>query len=497
MLHLKILGVPSVQRGVTPLTGRATQRHRLALLALLALSPGGRMSRDKLIAFLWPERDADAGRNHLKVTTYVLREGLGEDVVLSEGDELRLNGDVVHTDAGEFMAAIARQDFEAATSLYRGPLLDGFHLREAPDLEHWFDRERERLANSYRTALEALAESAERANDYAQAIDLWKRRAAHDPFDSRVALRLMQVLDASGNRAGALHHAAMHERMVQNEFGVGVTADIAAFVTRLREQPAVVLPAITPREHTGFADEQPEQSVRRNPQPRHRRTSRWLAAAALVLITIATVGFWAWPRTHDPAASIVVLPFANLTSDSEQEFFADGLTEEIIARLSAIDGLLVISRTSAMFYKGKGKPLREIADELGVNHVLEGSIRVKDNRLRVTAQLIDARTDAHLWAESFDHIADDDFDVQEAIAHDVATALELRIGDRAKRALARRGTRDAVALEYYRRGRFIWNLRTLDAHLNAIAYFEKAIARIRHMPMRTPDSLMFISPAST
>ncbi|HEX6066819.1 MAG TPA: BTAD domain-containing putative transcriptional regulator, partial [Longimicrobiales bacterium] len=250
MYQLNLFGIPTLDRDGDPVTGRATHRHRLALLALLAMAPGQRLSRDKLIAYLWPERDGDSGRNLLKVGTYVLRSGLGDDVIISEGDDLRLNREHVVTDVGEFEAALEHSDFERAASLYRGPFLDGFFLSEAPEFERWTDRERDRLAAGYRSALESLAESAERAGDFAGAADWWRTRAAHDPYDSRVALRLMQSLESAGNRASALQHAAAHERLLEEEFGMHAPAEITEFVDRLRNEPAPERRAIVRVERT-------------------------------------------------------------------------------------------------------------------------------------------------------------------------------------------------------------------------------------------------------
>src|SRR5215213_4791705 len=109
--HLRLFSSPSLDaEGGDPLTGRAAQRHRIALLALLALAPAGRLSRDKLIGFLWPESDAERGRNLLKVSVYVLRSALTESALLSEGDDLRLNAEVVRPDVAEFEAALERGD---------------------------------------------------------------------------------------------------------------------------------------------------------------------------------------------------------------------------------------------------------------------------------------------------------------------------------------------------------------------------------------------------
>ncbi len=440
------------------------------------MAPGQRLSRDKLIAYLWPERDGDSGRNLLKVGTYVLRSGLGDDVLISEGDDLRLNRELITTDVGEFEAAIERSDFERATSLYRGPFLDGFFLSEAPEFERWTDRERDRLAAGYRSALESLAEAADRAGDFAGAADWWRTRAAHDPYDSRVALRLMQSLEAAGNRASALQHAAVHQRLLEEEFGMHAPAEITEFVDRLRNEPAPERRA-TMRVERRVDDVQPESNTALSATSSAPRR-RWLPATALLLLLVIAAGAFAlWPRATDPDNSIVVLPFTNLSPEQDVEFFSDGLTEEIITRLAAIEGLKVISRTSAMHYKGTTKPLPVVAQELQVAHVLEGSVRHEAGRVRISAQLIDARGDGHVWAQNYEYKLDDTFRVQEDIASEVARALAVKLSATARKQLAKLGTRDAQAYELYHRGRFLWNTRTEPGHEQAIAYFEQAIAR--------------------
>ena len=143
------------------------------------------------------------------------------------------------------------------------------------------------------------------------------------------------------------------------------------------------------------------------------------------------------PRSES-AASIAVLPFGNLSPDPDNEFFADGLTEEVIADLSVIRALRVISRTSAMHFKGTNKDLRAIARELQVRYVLEGSVRRAGTSLRVTAQLIDAENDSHVWAEKYSGSIEDVFAIQEEISRKIANALQLRLTDAEARGIAKR-----------------------------------------------------------
>ncbi len=175
--------------------------------------------------------------------------------------------------------------------------------------------------------------------------------------------------------------------------------------------------------------------------------------------------------------SIAVLPFINMSSDGDDESFNDGLTEEIITGLAAVPELKVISRTSVMHYKGTEKALPQIAGELGVAHILEGSVRRSAGRLRISAQLIDARADEHLWAENYETELRDVFRVQEQIAREVVRALEVELGERANTALIRRGPRDPEAYRYYQRARHLWNTRTKEGHQRAIEYYHRAIER--------------------
>jgi len=155
--------------------------------------------------------------------------------------------------------------------------------------------------------------------------------------------------------------------------------------------------------------------------------------------------------------SIVVLPFDNLSPEPDQEYFCDGMTEEIISDLSGIRSLRVISRTSAMLLKGSGKDLRAIGRELSVRYVLEGSVRKAGDRLRVTAQLIDARDDAHLWSEKYDGKLGDVFEIQENVARAIAEALRLELTPEDERAIAHVPVKDTEAWECVLRARHeIW-----------------------------------------
>jgi len=147
--------------------------------------------------------------------------------------------------------------------------------------------------------------------------------------------------------------------------------------------------------------------------------------------------------------SIVVLPFENLSPDPDQEFFSDGLTEEIIADLSKIETLRVISRTSAMMFKGSDEDIVSIGKKLNVQYALEGSVRKAGNNLRITAQLIDTRTDSHMWAEKYSGTLDDIFDIQEKVSRSIVSSLEIKLSPREDQEMDRRPIDNVYAYECY------------------------------------------------
>jgi adenylate cyclase len=172
---------------------------------------------------------------------------------------------------------------------------------------------------------------------------------------------------------------------------------------------------------------------------------------------------------------IAVLPFLNISPDPNDAYFADGLTEELIARLSTISGLKVIARTSIMRFRGTGKGAGEIGKELRAGTILEGSVRKAADRLRVTAQLIDAATEEHLWVENYDRQLEDVFAIQTELAQNVTDALEMRMLGEESEHIEKKPTHDTGAYEFYLKGRYYWNERSREAVEKAIKYFEAAI----------------------
>jgi adenylate cyclase len=173
--------------------------------------------------------------------------------------------------------------------------------------------------------------------------------------------------------------------------------------------------------------------------------------------------------------SIAVLPFVNMSGDPEQEYFSDGITEDLITDLSKISGLFVIARNSAFAYKAKAVKVQELSRELGVRFLLEGSVRKAGTRVRINAQLIDAMTGGHLWAERFDRELGDIFDLQDQVTQEIVTALALNLTEGELNGLARRDTSSVTAYDYFLRGLESHYRYTKEENKQAQVLFQKAI----------------------
>jgi adenylate cyclase len=178
--------------------------------------------------------------------------------------------------------------------------------------------------------------------------------------------------------------------------------------------------------------------------------------------------------------SIVVLPFTNMSGDAEQEYFGDGMVEEIITALSRFRNLFVIARNSSFTYKGRTVNVKQVGRELGVRYVLEGSVRKAGERVRITTQLIDAATEAHIWADRFDGTVAEAFELQDKVATSVVGAIAPRLEEAEIERARLKPTEDLTAYDYYLRGLAVANRATREANENALQLFNKAIERDPH-----------------
>jgi DNA-binding SARP family transcriptional activator/TolB-like protein/Tfp pilus assembly protein PilF len=498
MFVLSLFGSPRVEGPDGPLSGRIGQRHPLALLALLSLAPGGTLAREKLLALLWPERDDEHARGLLNVAVHTLRRALGEGALQSVGTSLQLDPHALRCDVRDFEEALAAGDTARAVSLYTAPFLDGFFLDSAA-FERWVDGERTRLADLYASALEALARRADAEGDATAAVAAWKRRAVHDPCDARVSLALMRALVAAGDRAGALQHAAVHAALLRQELGLEPDPAIVALARDLRSAraapPAAEAP---PRAAGGEAPVPPAPraaggpgasgrfSTARGPDRMRapgRLGARGVAVGVLALALGGVVVLGGGPPRKDPGAtpleaSVLVLPFgdgraAAAADAGDDEYFRDGLTDQIISTLARAPGIRTVARTSAFTFRDRRLDVQAIGREMGVANVLEGSVRRDAGRMRITVNLVRVADRTVIWSAEYDEESDQVFEVQERIARSVVRSLRGELTGVAAEPAS--FTEDPDALTAYLRGRHAWYRRSPAALLEARERLEEAV----------------------
>jgi len=216
-----------------------------------------------------------------------------------------------------------------------------------------------------------------------------------------------------------------------------------------------------------------------------KKLDRWIIAILVLAVVLLLTNQFVLHRDEKradiapvaeiSAKSIAVLPFDNLSHDPDNAYFAEGVQDEILTRLAKVADLKVISRTSTQRFKSAPADLREIAKQLGVTHILEGSVQKAGDSVRVNVQLINALTDVHLWADTYDRKLTDIFAIESEIAKNVTENLKARLNDRAEEVLAARPTENPEAHELYLKGRYFWNRRSTASLRKAGDYFQKAI----------------------
>lgn len=377
------------------------------------------MSRTKLIGLLWPDVDEPTGRNRLTSALYHLRQRLGRNAIASMGDALRLEPDALDCDAWLFQEALDRGNEAAAVRLYRGSFLDGFYLPGAVEFDHHVDRERGRLWHAYCEALEILAERAEIDGSPAVAVRWWRERAAVDPYETSIALRLVEALVTAGNPEEALRVTEAHQARLRRELGAASHAELKAMLERLRAlSPA---PTVLPR-------------------------------------------------------SIAVLPFEAL-SDDARVAMVDGIHIGLLDRLSAIAGLGVIARTTVLQYRNSGKTVAEIGRELSVDWVLEGDVQVSGREFRLSVRLVHAGTDRQLWAEQYrgDLSTDDLFALQADLTKEIYSSLKVEVTREERDQVETKPTQSVEAYRLWAEGRMYLDRRTAEEMSRAVDRFERAI----------------------
>ena len=428
MLEIRVLGGLEVVRDGVPATLPPSRKTR-ALLAYLALAPG-RHRREQLCEMFWDVPDDPRGSLRWSLSKIrPIVDNTSVPRLLADRQSVELHAEAIHVDflaaqsCGDLPGAVT-QELTAAAKSFRGPLLSDLDLPESGDFHTWLlamrEDARKLQAKILRLLIERLAAVPEQALSYAREL------VGVDPFDEDAWALLITTLAQAG-RTGELRP--------QFEAGLRTLREVGG----------------------GFGSlERAWRAAQSAP------SSRPVDRAAIASVSASA-----------QRASIVVLPFANLSDDPAQQYFADGITCELTTDLSRIPDMLVISRNTAFTYKNRPIDTRQIGRELGVRCVLEGEVQRAGDQVRVTVQLIDAENDAHLWAERFAGEAGDLFALQDQITRRIAVALDLELVEvEASRRIEAPDTRD-----YILRGRAM-RLRppSRENRAEQVLQFERALA---------------------
>ncbi len=471
MFTLRVLGGARIDGPQGRLSGEAVQRHRLALIARLAAARGLAIPRERLMALLWPEAAEREGRHLLNVSVHVLRKALGEQALLTEGADLRLDDTIVGCDLNDFRSALAQGNAAAAVQHFGGAFLDGFFLDGAQEFTQWQDAERARVEEEYSGALETLADQAEGKGEWPDAVRWWQTLWTRAPERERTTLRFMRALEASGDRGGALRAAEAHAAWLAEEFGAKPGPEVTALAERMRDAP--ISRAVQTDDSRHETTLGPEALAHPRAVPRRSRRTLYIAVACILVGAIAfTVNPWRAPRR----SSVAVLPFVDMSPQRDRAYLSDGMTEELLNALARIPGLRVAARSSSFQFRDPGVDVRRVGAQLSVDAVVEGSVRLDGGRIRVTAQLIESKSGYHLWSGTYDRRVEDVFAVQEEIARTVARALGTRLGGTVPDTLVRRATGNPRAYDLYLRGRHAWMARTTEGMWTALRAFQEAVS---------------------
>lgn len=447
MLRLRTLGRLELEGAPAP-TARALLQapKRLALLAYLASAqPAGLKRRDTLLALLWPELDDSRARHALRNTLHSLRSTLGADIISSAGAEsVGIPDGMLSCDVAEFEQALAEDRLEDAVALYKGDFLAGFFVQESREFEEWVEGERQRLRHAHHVALERLAEAAGKLQDWTRAVEWWRRVARAEPENGRLTRRLMEAMAAAGDRAGALNQAQHHAEVLRQEFDADPDPEVSALAERIRVgelmSASLAAPAAPPVNEADSNDvsttqfpripqSAPRESAAADERRPARRWPRSLGAAAVLLLfgTVAWVSALRFTRPSEEISSIAVLPLANLTGDTNKQYFVAGMHDALISELARIQSLTVLSRQSVLRYEGSDLPLPRVARELGVDAIAEGAVFESGDSVRISVQLVGVHPEQHLLSATFTGPLDHALSLQGEVARAVAGAVRAQL----------------------------------------------------------------------
>ena len=439
VLKLKLLGGFELEGADRQ---RLPTRKAEALLAYLVMPAGRTHSREKLASLLWGDAGVANARHCLAQTLHLIRKTLGANStnpLRADSRTIAADGSSVDVDVATFEKFAAQKTKDAlaqAASLYKGDFLGGIHVREVA-FESWLLGEQRRLHNMAENALETLLQQQFDKDEDDAAAETALQLLSLDPSNESVHRTLMRIYCRADRREAAIRQYLSCAEHLRRELGIEPDKE----TTRLYQE---VSNNYRPYRHRAgsIADHREKDSI-----------------------------------VHLPPdmPSIAVLPFANLSHEPDQEYFSDGIVDDLITALSKFRSFFVIARNSSFAYKGTELAISQVARELGVRYVIEGSVRKIDDRVRITSQLIDAETNHHLWAERYDRDFKDIFDLQDEMTTTIVGAFEPRLSESERMRAKRKHPESLSAWDCYQRGLWYHLKRTREDEEEAGSLFQSAI----------------------
>lgn len=422
MIELRLYGQVEVrdESGVIDLTSA-----KLAgLLAVLAVAGDKPVTREALTDLLWGSHSEEQARQNFRQALSRLRKLLGSDALMSDDHVVRLDLRHIVTDIARFAALKDKEtpaELLAATELVREEFLEGLMIRE-PGFSDWLAAERGRLGGQLRKIHLRLAKIAIELNDADSALSYADAIMRHDPLDEEGHRLKLRALSALGLKPEAMKVHQAFAGLLKTELGIAPEDETIALVDSLKNPNSAISSSA--------------EAVR---------------------------------------PSIAVMPFANLSADPQQSYFADGMVDELITALSHVTWLTVISRSSTFTFKDKSIDARQVGRELSVSYVLEGSVRKAGDLVRIAGQLIDAATGTAIWGAHFDGSIQNIFALQDQVTAKVMGAIQPRLEQAELQRSRRKPTASLDAYDYYLRGLAEVHRWTREGNGEALKYFYRAI----------------------
>lgn len=408
-----------------------------AMLGILAMSPHMDVTRDKLAGLLWSDRADEQARNSVRQSLVALRKdfaGIDDGILVLTGDRIALDKKYISIDCREFLISSASSEIEnqrRAASFYAGPFLDGLNIGDAA-FEEWLREARQDLQARAIKVFSSLAERLPPNERVAMA----ERLVAIDPLREASHLVLMQAHQAMGDSALAVQQYESVKLLLKRELQVAPGEELRAFRKSLDGN------SVAGRAPPGGADLPADASTR---------------------------------AAQSEKPSIAVLPFSNMSGDPEQDYFADGVCEEITTELSRFRNLHVIARQSSRAFKGISDDLRNVCRKLGVRYLVDGSARMVGRDVRIHAQLIDGETGGYIWADKFHRDASEIYVVQDELVRTIASTVGERVEAVAKERVRRLDDNELRAHDFYIRAAAAEDGNTRADYERAASYLQRAI----------------------